>query len=254
MYISSRKHILSGTILFCAGVNLAGALFMVLCRMLLTRSEFMLPDNMNEAVRHIHIALSICQLILIGAAFFLAFRRLSRYMGVISKEDRPEMGRLQEEALGEGLSSLTALEIHRLLEIWAVIFIVSRIIYDVSSLIYQKFVEVLSYMLYLTQGLGWDSYITIYNSTHGFKYMGMLLAILIGFMMTGIFLDDRLLMGITFLFSVLFLLAFGVFQMQTVEVLGKSIGIAWTSVIFHILETVGLIALALYLRVRYKGV
>ncbi len=109
-------------------------------------------------------------------------------------------------------------------------------------------------MLLITQGLGWTSYVTIYNNTHGFKYMGMLLAILIGVIMTGIFLKDKLLKGVTLACTALFLITFSLFQMQTIEFFGKSIGIAWTSVIFHFVETMGLIALALYLRYRYHGV
>ena len=50
-----------------------------------------------------------------------------------------------------------------------------------------------------------------------------------------------------------YLLAFGLFQMQTVSLMGREIGIVWTSIIYHITETAGLLILSLYLTKRYKG-
>ena len=38
-----------------------------------------------------------------------------------------------------------------------------------------------------------EQFVAIYNNTHGFKYIGLLIALLIGVLMTGIFLNDRLL-------------------------------------------------------------
>ena len=42
--------------------------------------------------------------------------------------------------------------------------------------------------------------------------------------------------------------------MASVNILNTQIGIVWTSVIFHFVETAGLLLLALYLRERYNGV
>ena len=43
-------------------------------------------------------------------------------------------------------------------------------------------------------------------------------------------------------------------EMFTLSLLGRNYGIVWSSVIFHLMETVGLFALARYLRIRYHGV
>ncbi len=50
-----------------------------------------------------------------------------------------------------------------------------------------------------------------------------------------------------------FLIAFGVVQMQTVALSGRNVSIVWTSVIFHMTETVGLILLSVYLSKHYRG-
>ena len=51
----------------------------------------------------------------------------------------------------------------------------------------------------------------------------------------------------------LFLISFAVIQMQTVYLMGREIGIVWTSIIYHFTETLGIIFLSLYLNKRYKG-
>ena len=45
-----------------------------------------------------------------------------------------------------------------------------------------------------------------------------------------------------------FVLAFAVMQMNTITLAGRTMGIVWTSVIFHALQTIGLFSIALYLR------
>jgi hypothetical protein len=72
-------------------------------------------------------------------------------------------------------------------------------------------------------------------------------------MMTAIFLRDRRLGIAVLMIAVLFLLAFGILQMQTITFTGREIGIVWTSVIFHLTETVGLFGFSVYLAKHYKG-
>ena len=54
--------------------------------------------------------------------------------------------------------------------------------------------------------------------------------------------------------SAAFIAAFALLRMASVNILNTQIGIVWTSVIFHFVETAGLLLLALYLRERYNGV
>ena len=97
------------------------------------------------------------------------------------------------------------------------------------------------------------TFIMLYNMTHGFKYLEILSAILLGVVMTGIFLSDQYLKIASMVILGLFLISFGLLQMQTVYLMGREVGIVWTSLIYHITETVGLIALARYLARRYRG-
>ncbi|MCR5475182.1 MAG: hypothetical protein K6F28_08285, partial [Lachnospiraceae bacterium] len=55
------------------------------------------------------------------------------------------------------------------------------------------------------------------------------------------------------LITVLFLVSFGIFQMQTIELPGRQIGIVWTSVIYHLTETIGLFLMSVYLVKKYRG-
>ena len=104
-----------------------------------------------------------------------------------------------------------------------------------------------------SNGLTDGTFVMLYNMTHGFKYIEMLCAILLGVVMTGIFLSDPYLRIASLVILVLFMLAFGVFQMQTVSLMGRSVGIVWTSLIYHATETLGLFLLSLYLSRKYRG-
>ena len=81
----------------------------------------------------------------------------------------------------------------------------------------------------------------------------MFSAIILGMFVTAVFLKDRMLKIISVVLTVLFLLAFTIFQMVTFYTEIKIISIVWTSVIYHGLETVGLIIFSIYLSKHYKG-
>ena len=78
--------------------------------------------------------------------------------------------------------------------------------------------------------------------------MGMTMAIIIAIFATGIFIKDRNLKVVALVLMGAFVLAFAVMQMNTITLAGRTMGIVWTSVIFHALQTVGLLSIALYLR------
>ena len=214
----------------------------------------MLPDMADNYIWITQLIFSFVRLLAMLAVFLIARKKLSKYMGVVEEDDFAEMGRLQEEVFGNKISSLSADAISRLLQIWAVILIGTQFVYDITSLQYRRFVNELTLLLANGEMLTGTSFVSLYNSTHGFKYLGMLIAILLGVMMTGIFLNDRILKIVTVSITGVFLLSFSVFQMYTFNVFGHSIGVVWTSVIFHITETVGIIVLSIYLRQKYRGV
>ncbi|MBQ8955366.1 MAG: hypothetical protein IJ075_00170 [Lachnospiraceae bacterium] len=254
MYFSRNKHILSTSLMAAALINIISAMIGGLVRIIVNRSASLAPDMADSIIWRIQIGVSAIQLILVCGVFWFAFRKLNRYINAVSDDDRAEMGRLQEEVFGDKLPALSADAIKRLLQIWAVILIGVEFIYDITSSLYREFMMQLFAIELLTGGLLNGGFTVLYNSTHGFKYLGMLIAILLGIMMTGIFLNDRPLKIVAGVLTVLFLIAFAVFQMNTISIFGRSIGVVWTSVIFHATETIGLFTVAIYMRTHYSGV
>ena len=253
MYFGSHKHLLSRTLLWAAALNIAAMGLSGLVRLIMRNSVSFFPDSTEDYIWISQLVFSFLRLLAMLIVFLMAWRKLSKYMGVVEEDDIAEMGRLQEEVFGKKLSSLSAEAISRLLQIWAVILIGTQFVYDITSLQYRRFVNELTLLLANGEMLTGTSFVSLYNSTHGFKYLGMLIAILLGVMMTGIFLNDRLLKVVTASITGAFLLSFSVFQMYTFNVFGRMIGVVWTSVIFHITETLGIILLSLYLRKKYRG-
>lgn len=251
MYFSKKTHLLSFAIMTAAVIKLAGAATEGIIRMMFARMPALLPDMLDTLMWRVQVISSVVQVALIAVIFFMSWRKLSRYRELIDEDDRAELGMLQKEVLGEHLSSLTANEIGQLIQIWAVILIGAECIYFFASMIYRRFTKEL--VLMAINGAEYDSFVSLYNMTHGFKYIEMMTAILLGVVMTAIFLSDRYLKIAAVVISIAFLLAFGVFQMQTIGFSGREIGIVWSSVIFHLTETIGLFMLAVYLSRHYIG-
>ncbi|MBQ4307680.1 MAG: hypothetical protein II759_03805 [Lachnospiraceae bacterium] len=254
MYLSPKKHILSGALIACALIRLGGSFIAAAIRLVLRKGGSALPDMLIEQSEAARSAISAVQVLLSAAVFFLALRRIKHMIDLIPEEDRADLGRLQEEAFGRKVSALSAETIAKLLEIWMAILVGAQILYDISVLIYRNIVV---QFLAVTASVGSGaagSMTAIYNSTHGFKYLSMVIAIMLGIMVTGIFLSDRALELSAAVISAAFIAAFALLRMASVNILNTQIGIVWTSVIFHFVETAGLLLLALYLRERYNGV
>ena len=253
MYFSPRKHLLSDVITEVAMVRLAVAGCYGALRLILRRGGI-LPDMTDETIWKIRLVFSAATLILTFLIFVRALWIISKGLKLIPKEERKEMARLQEEAFGEANSALPAETIRRLLRIWLTILVGAQSMYDFSSVIYQRFVSRLTQFFLDTTGGTGEVYVSLYNLTHGFKYQGMLIALLLGAMMTGIFLDDRALKIASVVIALLYMLSVAGLEMYTLSLMGRSYGIVWSSVLFHLMETVGLFTLAQYLRRRYHGV
>ncbi|MCR5676153.1 MAG: hypothetical protein K6G16_10640 [Lachnospiraceae bacterium] len=253
MYFSPKKHILSDVIMMVALVRFAGASLYGLLRLLLRQSG-VVPDMTDRSLWTLQMTFSVATLLVSAVIFLCALYRISRGLRAVPVEDRQEMARLQEEVFGDNNADLPAETIRRLLRIWFTILVGAQSMYDFSSIIFRRFITRLTQFFVDTTGGTGEVYVSIYNLTHGFKYQGMLIALLLGAMMTGIFLDDRELKIAAILIAALFMLSAAGMQMFTLSLLGKSYGIVWSSVIFHLMETVGLFALAWYLRGRYRGI
>ncbi len=253
MYINVKKHILSKAIMLTAVVKLIAALCEGTLRIILRKSNVTSPDMLDIMLWHCQLVISVIQIAITSVIFYLIWRRLSHYMNIIPKEDRKQMGDLQKEFFGENLATLSVSSVNRLLQLWAVIFVGAELIYVFTSIMYRRFIGMLMDALSTSDGMTDGTFVMLYNMTHGFKYLEILSAILLGVVITGIFLNDKYLKIASFVILLLFLLSFGALQMQTVYLMGREIGIVWTSIIYHVTETVGLFLLSLYLSIRYKG-
>lgn len=251
MYLNKNIHILSYSIMAAAFIRLATSGIEGIFRFFLNKDVSLAPDMMDTVLWRFQLASSVFKIVAIAGVFLYSWKRLSHYRSIVETDDYYEMGQLQKETFGDNLSSLSADAIGQLLQIWAVILTGAECVYSVSTIIYRRFT--LELLLFALGGAGLDSFQSIYNISHGFKYLEMLTAILLGFFMTGIFLKDKRLMAVTVLIAAAFLTAFGVVQMQTFSLSGREVGIVWTSVIFHLTETIGLFLFSLYISRNYRG-
>ncbi len=250
MYLSKHKHLLSKCILYVAVIKIISAFIEGTLRLFLNNNVNS-PDMLNNIKFTVTAIISITQIILIAVIFLMTWKKMNHYMTIVPEEDKYELAELQRDYLGKGLSSLNADSLGKLLQLWAAIFIGAEIVYDFSSIMYRRFISILSGAL--SNDASNSTFIALYNMTHGFKYLEILIALLIGVMMTGIFLNDNFLKIAAIAVAVLFLLSFSLFEMQTVNFLGRAIGIVWSSIIYHFAETLGLVLFSYYLQKKYNG-
>jgi hypothetical protein len=222
-------------------------------RLLMKRSTALSPDMLDIMLWRSQIVISVVQILLTGLIFYLAYRKLNHYIRLFDEDDIKGMGTLQKEYLGDNLASLSVSSVNRLLQLWAVIFVGAELIYVFTSMMYRRFIGMLMDALSLGEGMTDGTFVMLYNMTHGFKYLEILSAILLGVVMTGIFLNDRFLKMASLVILAVFLVSFAALQMQTVYLMGREVGIVWTSIIYHATETIGLFLLSLYLSKKYKG-
>ena len=254
MYINVKKHILSNAIMKVALTKILAAFCEGSLRVLLQRASTDSPDMLDIKLWHAQLIISLIQIFVTAIIFYRTWRKLNHYMTLVPKDDQQGMADLQKEFLGKNkIASLSISSVNRLLQLWAVIFIGAELIYLFTSIMYRRFIAMLMDALSEGSGMSDGTFVMLYNMTHGFKYLEILAAILLGVVMTGIFLNDRYLKLSSLVILLLFLGSFALFQMQTVNLMGRAVGIVWTSIIYHVTETVGLICLSLYLTKRYRG-
>ena len=157
-------------------------------------------------------------------------------------------------SFGEDNSALNADVIKKLLRIWFAILVGAQFMYDVSAGLYSRFTGYLDTAIPgMSESTGMY-YAFIYNLTHGFKYQGMLIALLLGIVVTAVFLNDRTLKLIAYVIAVLFIISSMGMEMAKLTIFGNTLGIVWSSVIFHTIDTVGLLIFAIHMRIAYHGV
>ncbi|MCR5651201.1 MAG: hypothetical protein K6F86_08490 [Lachnospiraceae bacterium] len=251
MYFSKNAHFLSAALKITALIRLSTAGIEGIIRMILNRSAHYNPDMLDSLSWGISSACSFLKIAAIITVFYLSWKKIRKYTGLIDEDDRFEMGRLQKEVFGSDLAVLSADAIEQLILIWGMILGLAECVYYVLSLVYRKFITQL--MVLSVLGQQYDSFVPLYNLSHGFKYIQMMTAILIGVAVTAVFLHDRALAVAAGVLMITFLLAFSLFQMQPLSFSGRQIVVVWTSVIFHLTETLGLLTLSVYLAKHYLG-
>ena len=253
MYINKKEHILSKTLFLTGCVRLGGEVANSIARMSINKTQGPSPDMLNTTIDNFSTIVSVIQICLVTAIFYMAYLRLEHIRGVVPKDDYSEMAKLQEELGEKNISTLSSYSIMQLLQLWAAILIGIQVVYDVTNHAYQTFVEQMCFFIdFGNQDIA-NAFVSVYNNSHGFKYIGMFVAICLGIFVTGVFLKDAPLKIASFVIMCLFMLAFAILQMHTVTVMDRTVGIVWTSVIFHVIQTVGLFAVAVYLSQKYKG-
>lgn len=144
----------------------------------------------------------------------------------------------------------------KLLGIWGVIFIPIQIINDFCVLLYTRMLQIVEYVLVQSEiDTDGQLYALIYDSTHGFKYICIFLAILLGVIVTAVILERRFLVWFSLIYATAFMVAFTIFRMQSFNLAALNnitIGINWTSLIFHVLTTLGLFFVGLYIYMLYR--
>ncbi|MCR5100930.1 MAG: hypothetical protein K6B41_06180 [Butyrivibrio sp.] len=247
MYINKKYPVLSDALFKSAAINLTIIILNASIRFVYRRSVEFQPDMLNQSLNLIHNMLAALRIILVAIVFFQAYKDLNKIRSVIPKNDYSEMAKLQEEVNPSGISHLSSYSISQLIQVWSAILVGARMMQEIGSAMYQSFIAQLTES-YSNNPELMTHFVSIYNNTHGFKYIGLLTAILIGVFVTGVFLKDKNLKLAAGCIMGIFALSFMLFQMNTLVIGGKAIGIVWTAVIFHLTETFGLLFFAIYLR------
>ncbi|PHU34817.1 MULTISPECIES: hypothetical protein [Pseudobutyrivibrio] len=252
MYINTKKHYLSKSIYISAGIGLLAQIVNAVSRIFFD-AKVAEPDMLNQVIFIVSMVLQVVVILVIIFVFSYYIRQMRHIVRLMKDDDSDEMAILQRKYIPDDISSLKAEAIYQLLEIWASIFIFVQIMSLVSNYEYRSLIRRLSELIPLDSYENAVTFYDIYNSTHGFKYIGMFAALIIGIFVTAVFLKDRFLKIVTVSVTGVFMLAFTIFQMITFETNFKIISIVWTSIIYHGLETIGLILFAIYLSKNYKG-
>ncbi len=262
---SLRKYLLSWTMLNAAMVNLLFAGANGLLRIRINRVGLVNPDMLDERYWRAQMLLSVVQIGMIACLFGLSYRMLLRDYRRLIVEGKADAGlhSLRQRAVSaadpqdNALPNTTVLSgrtILQLMQLWAVILVGVKVVDVIFTDIYRTFIADLLQLFNLADSKSMALFRNLYNNTHAFKYVGMLIAISLGIFITGIFLSDRILKIAAICLMILFILSATLMQMGTYTFLGRSVAIVWSSVILQILQTLGLLSFSLYLSMRYQGI
>ncbi len=238
-----RSHVLSWTIWNVATVNLIFAGASGIFRISFNRADALNPDMLNASYWKVQTGMSIVQVTIIGILFLFSYHILKR-----QSERRAPVENLEGQIILSGNAVL------QLLEVWAVVLVGIKVADLILTDIYRNFVADLFSLFNLTDGNAMSVFRMMYNNTHAFKYIGMLVAISLGIFITGVMLNDRPMKVAAAGLIALFILSASLMQMGTYVILDRAVAIVWSSVILQLLQTFGLFGFAAYLHQKYRRI
>lgn len=251
MYINKNKHIVSSFLIIAAIVKCAMMVCVALGRAIFSRSGAEIVA-LNTKVERLELVTAVIQLVIISIVFLIYEKDIVHIKKVIPKEDFAEVALLQQEYSNNNISVLRLDQIDSLLKLWAFILVVMQIIYNFTTELYEQMIMNMQAIV-LQSGMDGEIFIQLYNRSHGFKYICMMSAIMIGIFVSGLFLDDKTLIFTSIGMLCLFMITFMFISSSSMSMLGKNMEIVWSSILFHLFDTAGLLVSAIYIRIRYQG-
>lgn len=251
MYINKNKHIVSNFLLIATATKIIAMIGNSLSRFILMRSDYEIA-MLNSNIDRVSTFIAICQLIVIAIALGYYEKQIIHIKSLIPKDEHDEIAMLQKEIAKNHISILSLEQIDHLLKLWGFILIAMQFIYELTTKVYESMITDILMLVQLSAA-DMGIFIKMYNGSHGFKYICMMSAIMIGVFVSGLFLDDKIMVMVSFVLLGMFMVMFMFINSSSLHMLGRDMEIVWTSVFFHILETVGILTTAIYVRFRYQG-
>ena len=242
-YAGMRTHVVSWAIMNVAVINLIYAGASGLFRLAFHKVAIVNPDMLNESYWKVQMGLSILQVSIIAFLFLFGYRLLKS----------PKAVMLPVKSMKEQ-TQLSGSTVLQLLEIWAVILVGIKLVDIVLTDIYRNFVADLFSLFDLADADAMEMFRSMYNNTHAFKYVGMLVAIALGIFITGVLLHDRTLKVLSAILVALFILTATFLQMGTYTIMNRAVAIVWSSVMLQLLQTFGMFGFSFYLYRNYRGI
>ncbi len=223
MNLNQKPQILTRTLFITSLINLVFAIINSAVRLIMNVDGSVIPDMLNESYWYFQVVLFILQTIMTVIVFVQGFHIAKREQ--ITPTENAFM----------------------LLKIWAAVLVGVKLIYNLSSILYRHFIEELLGLVAPSDTEAMRAFSVLYVNTHSLKYVGILLAIALGIFVTGTLYHDRPLQIASVILVIIYFTASSFLQMAEITVLDRPLAIVWASVIFHVLQTVGLMAMSGYL-------
>lgn len=135
-----------------------------------------------------------------------------------------------------------------ILGMWTFVIIEVQVIYYVSNNYYGIVIDVMS------EFAGTAAYVAYYTGTHVFKYALIFMSVIFAYYMMGVLLHDRILLVGAIVMAALYGLCYGLQRMPTVTLPGgREIGIVIPAALYHLTQTVIMIAIGCYLNKYYRA-